>query len=173
MEDLEQSENQRAFKRMFFIISIVVVIAIVTVIFFLLKKEKKEVFEQEQTSVLNSQENSNENKTLYSADVTSWKNYNWSGKINTHYPSNWNLKEKISSTGVINGLEIIPPTDNVNDVIFVGGEKTTCSSVASYEKNKCLKDLIEVPFYTNSNNKDVLAAFDLIIQNTILTEFEK
>ncbi len=173
MEDLEQIENKRAFKRMLIIISIVVVVAIATTIFFVLKKEKKETFEQKQDSVSNSQNSQENNKALYSSDVSTWKNYYWSGKINTHYPNDWELKEKISSSGAVNGIEIIPPTGNLEDVIFVGGEKVTCTSVAKYEKNKCLRNLIEVPFYTNSKNQDVLSVFDLIIQNTILTDIEK
>jgi len=48
-----------------------------------------------------------------------------------------------------------------------------CSDVLKYSKNNCLKNKIQVPFYTNSKNEEVLNAFDLIYQNSVLLEEEK
>jgi hypothetical protein len=170
MENFDQEENKRAFKRMLLVIGIVVVVAGAITAFVLLKKDSKETFNADQVNS-NLAENQAP-KTLYSADTSTWKSYNWSGKINTHYPSDWTLKEKVNTTGAVSGLEIVPPTENVADTIYIGGDMK-CSGITKYAKNKCLKNAIQVSFYTDSQNTEVQSAFDLILENTILVDIEK
>jgi hypothetical protein len=168
MEEIEQLENKRAFKRMLLVIGIVVVLAGAITAFVLLKKDSKETFN---ASEYNTEQTGNaKDSKLYSSDTSTWKNYSWSGKVNMHYPDNWTLKEKLGNSGAIDSLEIIPPTDQASDVIFVGG---TCSGLDKYAKNKCMKNTIQVPFYTDSTNPEVQEAFDLILSNTILIDIEK
>lgn len=172
MENFDQEENKRAFKRMIIVIGSVVLVAVAVTAFLIFRKESKETFDADKiNSDLIAQETGP--KELFSKDTSTWKNYYWSGKINTHYPSDWELKEKIAENGIISGLEIIPNTGNIEDTIYVGGDAVKCSGIAKYAKNKCLKNTIQVPFYTNSQNPEVQSAFDLIIQNTILVDIEK
>jgi hypothetical protein len=174
MED-DQLENKKDFRRMIFIIIGIVVLAGATTAFLLLRKGSKESFNQEGATqnALNSQTASTAEKALFSKDIATWTNYYWPGKVNTHYPSNWQVREKINKDGLIVGLEMVPPTGNAEDTIFIGGDSIKCSDAFKYLKSRCLKDGIQVPFYTNSKNQEVLAAFDLIFQNTIVNEIEK
>lgn len=173
MED-DQSENKTAFRKMILIIVGVVVLAALTTAFLIFRKGSKETFNPEASNqgALNSPATSVE-KPLFSKDITTWENYYWPGKINTHYPSNWQFVEEVNDDGVISGLKITPPTGNVDDAIFIGGDSLKCSDVLKYPKSRCLKDKVQIPFYTNSKNQEVLTAFDLIFQNTILNEIEK
>jgi hypothetical protein len=168
MEELEQIENKKAFRKIIYVIIGVILIAIVTTAFFIFRTGHKETFSVNENNL--SDTGKLGDKTLYSSDTSTWKNYYWSGKINTHYPDNWVLKEKLGNSGVVESLEIIPPTEQASDTIFVGGD---CSGLSKYAKSKCMSNLIQVPFYTDSQNKEVLAAFDLILSNTILIDIEK
>jgi len=174
MEDFDQLENKRDFRKMILVIVGVVVVAGAITTFLLFKKGSKNTFDSDtqDPNVLNSELETKE-KSLFSKDITTWKNYYWPGKINTHYPSDWQLVEDINNDGLVVGLKITPLASNVEDVIFIGGDSIKCSDISKYSKNECLKNKIQIPFYTNSKNEDVLSAFDLIFQNTVLTEEEK
>lgn len=175
MENFNQLENKKAFRKMILIIGGIILLAVITTVFLLFRKGSKETFDSEISNpgALVSPTASGGEKPLFSEDIATWKNYHWSGKLNTHYPSDWQFKEEIADNGLVVGLNIIPLTDSIEDVIFIGGVSAKCSDVLKYSKNECLKNKIQVPFYTNSKNQEVLAAFDLIFQNSILTEEEK
>ncbi|MBU0612178.1 hypothetical protein KKA39_01965 [Patescibacteria group bacterium] len=173
MED-DQLENKTAFRKMVLIIGGVVILAAVTTAFLIFRNGSKETFNPETSSqdALNSP-TASEEKALFSEDITTWENYYWPGKINTHYPGDWQFAEEISKDGIISGLKIIPPTGDTKDIIFIGGDSVKCSDALKYAKSRCLKNNVQIPFYTSSENQEVLTAFDLIFQNTILNEIEK
>jgi len=72
--------------------------------------------------------------------------------------------------GEIVGLKLVPPTGDPKDEIIIGGRFVSCADAKKYSQNKCLKNKIQVPFYTDSQNTDILSAFDLIFQNALLVE---
>jgi|GEM_PF-2340846 len=173
--EFDPKENRKDFKKMIFIIVGILVFAVAVTAFLLIRKGSKENFDlvKPNSESLTTSQIPDEKKSLYSSDISTWKNYNWSGKVNTHFPSNWKIQEDINNVGLITGLEIIPPTENTEDTIFIGGDSVKCSNISKYTESKCLKNKIQVPFYTNSKNEEVLSAFNLIYQNTILTDEEK
>ncbi len=173
MEDFEQLENKEEFRRMLFIIGGIVLVCVIVTAFLLFRKTSKVAVSPDASNTVASSTTSAKPKPLFSPDLSTWKNYYWPGKINTHYPSDWQLKEDTNKDGLIVGLEITPPTGIADDMIFIGGDSAKCSSVLKYSKNECLKNKIQVPFYTNSKNAEVSTALDLIFQNTILTEGQK
>ena len=159
---------------MFLIIGGIVLAAVVVTLFILFARGSKETFNPALSNPsLNPSPATGAANPLFSTDLSTWKSYYWPQKINTHYPSNWQLSEETNKAGQVAGLKITPPTSNPDDTIFVGGASVKCSNLSKYSKSKCLKDKIQIPFYTNSKNQDVLSAFDLILQNTILTEVVK
>jgi hypothetical protein len=174
MSNFDQLENKKDFKKAVLIISGIIILAVIVAIVLVLRKGSKETFN---SSTLNSNTPTSpvasNGGSIFSENIASWTSYYWPGKINTHYPSNWQLEEEKNNSGSIMGLKIVPPTGNSDDTIFIGGASVKCSTVLKYPKSACLRDKIQVPFYTNSQNQDVLAAFDLIFQNTILTEEQK
>jgi hypothetical protein len=172
--EFNPKENKEDFRKMMFIIGGVILVAGLATAFIVLRKDSKQTFNLNKPVNLDNEVSPTaEVKPIFSQDITTWKNYNWSGKINTHYPKNWQLKEVMNGTGVIIGLEIIPSTGNTDDTIFIGGDLVKCSTTTKYIKSSCLKNNIQMPFYTNSKNTEVLNAFDLIFQNSILTDEEK
>jgi len=175
MEDFDQLENKKAFRKMVLIIGGIILLAVATTAFLLFRKGSKETFDSETSNpgTLALPASSGGEKPIFSGDIATWENYYWPGKVNTHYPSNWQFEEEIADNGLVVGLKITPPTDNAEDIIFIGGASAKCSDVLKYSKNECLKNKIQVPFYTDSKNQEVLSAFDLIFQNSILTEEEK
>ncbi|MFZ2072647.1 MAG: hypothetical protein WA101_00255 [Minisyncoccia bacterium] len=174
MENSDQIENKVAFRKMLWVIGGIVLLAGIATAILLFRNGSKETFNPQ---VLNTNtsalQTSLSEKPLFSEDVTTWANYYWPGKINTHYPNNWLLKEEITENGLVVGIKMIPATGNAEDTIFIGGSLIKCSDILKYSKNQCLKNKIQIPFYTNSTNQEVLNAFDLIFQNTVLTEIEK
>ena len=171
MQEFDVPENKRDFKKIIWIAGGIAVLAGLTVLFFFLGRGSKETVKVGEISPsdLVAPTAPVEEKPLFSSDVLSWRNYFWPEKINTKYPSDWQLLE-IQTGNVITGLKVVPPTGNPADEIFIGGQSATCATALQYAKNYCLKNKIQVPFYTDSQNEEVLAAFDLIFQNTILTE---
>lgn len=174
-ENFDQLENKQSFKKMMIIIGSIVLVSGALTAYLLLKKAANKSYNSETPSsnVVASSTAIAPVKPLYSADLATWKNYYWPGKINTHYPSDWKLAEVKNVDGFITGLDIISPTGIAEDTIFIAGDKVKCSSILKYPKNKCLKNKIQVPFYTSTKNPEVLSAFDLIYQNTILTDVVK
>jgi hypothetical protein len=168
MDEFDEIESKNNFRKMIFLIGGIIILAGVTTAFLIIKKGPKGVAPEEAT--VNSVLPTTETKPLFSSDISTWKNYYWPGKINTHYPSDWQFKEEVGKDGLVAGLEIVPPTNNVEDTIFIGGDAIKCADALKYSKNNCLKDKVQVPFYSNTKNQEVLNAFDLIFQNTILTE---
>ena len=175
MEDFDQLENKKDFRKMILIIGGIILLALAVTALLLFVRGSKESFNSKlpNTNTPVSSTTSGAVQPLFSKDITTWKSYYWPGKINTHYPSNWQLGEEMNKDGLVAGLKITPPTGNTDDQIFIGGTSANCSDILKYAKSKCLKNKIQVPFYTNSKNPEVLNAFDLILQNTILTEVEK
>ena len=173
MDDFDELENKKNFKKMVFLIGGIVILAGVTTAFLIFKKGTNDTVKSDTQNSGISVLPTTENEPLFSNDVSTWKNYYWAGKINTHYPSDWQLKEVIGSDGLVAGVEITPSTNNNEDLIFVGGNSVKCADVLKYSKNYCLKNKIQVPFYSNSKNQEVLSAFDLILQNSILIEDQK
>ena len=171
MDEFDQVENKKDFRKIIFIIIGVVVVAGGVTAFLLLKNGTKDTFnsDTENSNIPNSQTLIKE-KPLFSQDTKTWTNYYWPGKINTHYPSDWLAQEKMANDASVVGLSIIPPTGNAGDTIFIGGASVKCSDILKYSKNNCLKNKIQIPFYTNSKNEEVLNAFDLIYQNSVLLE---
>lgn len=173
METFDQVENKRDFKKIIWIVVGVALLAGLTVLFIFLGRGSKETIKVGEVSpsdlVSPGTTTEPEKRPLFSPDVLSWGNYYWPEKVNTKYPSNWRLEE-VKSGNQVTGLKITPPTGNPVDAIFIGGQNATCANVSTYSTNKCLRNNIQVPFYTASQNEEVLAAFDLIFQNTILTE---
>ena len=149
MEDFDQSENKRDFGKMILIIGGVVLLAAVVSAFLLLKKGSKDTFnpEVQNPNTLVSPTIPSTEKPIFPKDITTWSDYYWPGKINTHYPSDWQLTEETNKDGLVVGMKITPPTGNADDVIFIGGASVKCSNVLKYSKNKCLKNKIQVPFY--------------------------
>ncbi|KKQ35959.1 MAG: hypothetical protein US50_C0002G0019 [Candidatus Nomurabacteria bacterium GW2011_GWB1_37_5] len=190
MENFNEIDNKNNIRKMITIIIGLVIVAIIIVIFYVANKNSKQTFNinEQIPSSGNTSLDLQQKKDLYSKDISTWNNYFWPGKINTKYPSNWQIEELeyksaaqleleqktgIKKAGEIVGLKITPPTDNLNDVIFIGGRLVSCTDADQYAKNLCLKNRIQMPFYTASLNPDVLSALDLVYQNTILTEDEK
>lgn len=174
-EDFDQLENKQSFKKMILIIGGIVLVSGALTTYLLLKKAANKSYNSETPSsnTVASSTATTSIKPLYSADLATWKNYYWPGKINTHYPSDWKLQEVKNTDGFTIGLDIMPPTGLAEDTIFIGGDKVKCSSILKYSKNRCLKNKIQVPFYTSTKNPEVLSAFDIIYQNTILTDVVK
>jgi len=177
MEDFNQLENKKDFRKMIWLIGGIIILALAVTACLLFTRGSKQSFDSKlqnhNTIAAAPTSDSNTTPPLFSKDISTWKSYYWPQKINTHYPSNWKLEEEMNNSGLISGLKIIPPTGILDDTIFIGGNSVRCSQILKYAENKCLKNKIQVPFYTNSRNPDVLSAFDLILQNTILTEEEK
>jgi len=169
MQEFDVPENKRDFKKIIWIAGGIAVLAGLTVLFFFLGRGSKETVKVGEISPsdLVAPTAPVEEKPLFSSDVLSWRNYFWPEKINTKYPGDWQLLE-IQTGNVITGLKVVPPTGNPADEIFIGGKSATCATALQYAKNYCLKNKIQVPFYTDSQDEEVLAAFDLIFQNTIL-----
>lgn len=168
METFDQAENKKDFKKIIWIVVGVAVLAGFTVLFIFLGRGSKEtVTVSEITSSELLGTGTEEEKPIFSPNVASWLNYFWPERINTKYPGNWQFEE-LKTDGDITGLRITPPTGDPDDAIYIGG--ATCAQALKYSSNKCLRNKIQVPFYTDSQNEEVLAAFDLIFQNTILTE---
>jgi len=169
----------------------VLIVAGIVIVVVTYGKDKKDTFDLGQTpsSILNeSQTNGGGEAPIFSPDISSWNSYYWPEKVSTKYPSDWKLEEiefksaaqeqaeeegDIELRGEIVGLKIIPATNNSSDEIFIGGRFITCADVKNYSTNRCLKNKISVPFYTNSQNEEVLKAFDLIFGNTLLIEESK
>ncbi len=178
MDNFDELENRRTLIKNISIIGGIVLVSAGLVVFILFQKNPKSASSPD-TSNLNTTVSpipasnpSTVAKPLYSSDLTTWTNYGWPGKINTHYPGDWQLQEDKNSNGIITALEIIPPTNNPTDTIFIGGVSVKCSNskILQYSRNKCLKNATtQVPFHTNSQNAEVLSAFDTIFQNSILT----
>lgn len=173
METFDPEENNKEFGKIFWITGGIVLIAASTALFLILGPgSKKIVNEVPQSELIAPATSTEEQKLLSATDVASFQNYFWPGKVNTKYPAGWELSEILAGDEVA-GLKITPPTDNPADDIYIGGQSATCTSVLQYEKHYCLRNKIKVPFYTNSQNEKVLAAFNLILENTILTEESK
>jgi len=173
MDEFDQVENKKDFRKIIFIIVGVIVVAGGVTAFLLFRKGSKDNFNSDTQNKSTQSVQNNKEKQLLSQDLKTWKNYFWPGKINTHYPSDWIFRENIGKDGLVAGINIVPSTGNAEDTIFIGGELLKCSDVLKYSKNNCLKNKIQVPFYTNSKNEEVLNAFDLIYQNSVLLEEEK
>ena len=188
MESFDDLDNKRDFKKIFIIGGSILLLAIVVTILLLNRKGNKEVVE-----VGNNLGNGLSVPTkgiagetpIFSPEVLSWNNYFWPEKLNLKYPSNWELIEmeykNVQQTeleeatgnktkGEIVGLKLVPPTGDPKDEIIIGGRFVSCADAKKYSQNKCLKNKIQVPFYTDSQNTDILSAFDLIFQNALLVE---
>jgi len=159
------------YRKVAFVAALVLIAAGATIVFFVSKKAKTEKFETGNLGNV-SESQTTEAPPLFSSDVSSWNNYFWRNKVNTKYPANWQIEELKKDDEIV-GLKIIPPTNNEEDNIFIGGEGMSCLLAKKYNQNKCLRDKIQIPFYTNSQNEEVRSAFDLIFNNTIITEESK
>ena len=191
MENFNEEDNQRDFKKIFLIGGGILVLAIAGTAYLLYKNKSDSVLNKDKSntpytsSPTGSNLGSSSSTPVYSSDLATWNNYFWPEKMNVKYPSNWELIEMEvktarqlevekstgkSTKGEVVGLKMIPPTGNPADAIFIGGTTETCTSVKKFTENKCLKNKIQVPFYTESTNPDVISAFNEIYKSTMLSE---
>ena len=188
MESFDDLDNKRDFKKIFIIGGSILLLAVLVTVLLLNRKGNKEVVNVGNNlgNGLSVSTNGITGETpIFSPEVLSWNNYFWPEKLNLKYPSNWELIEmeykNVQQTeleeatgnktkGEIVGLKLVPPTGDPKDEIIIGGRFVSCADAKKYSQNKCLKNKIQVPFYTDSQNTDILSAFDLIFQNALLVE---